>query len=129
MQKLTDNEIILYGIKSFFEAKGMMYIPDYRLLTTATNEIVPKLRAAYGKDADMAECWRKFLNKAWDVADNWEKQNFDLPLLSSRFTKFINGKKSVLPQQLQVNKHEGPARCSFDVSMLNKKENENEKQA
>lgn len=89
------HEIILSGIVDFYEKNiHATYIPDFRVETTAAHELAEKIKIAMKGEnwiptADSVRTfWLDFLSAAYQVADTWQRNHFDIRTLNSQFNNF-----------------------------------------
>ncbi len=96
LKNINTREIILCGIVDFYEQGGMTYIPDFVSETTATAELAAKIELMMQKDGWVMDAdsvrtyWTDFLRNAWEVADKWQREHFDIKIINSQFNNLIN---------------------------------------
>ena len=102
-------EILLQGIVDFYEKMGRRYVPDFYTETTATRELSNKVRMVqqqerWATDNDStATFWGLFLKSAWESADEWQRNHFDIKTLNSQFNAFYNQIKNQVDNGKSTN--------------------------
>lgn len=108
----NSREIILSGVVAFYEKNGRVYIPDFRIETTAASELAAKIEMAMKADGwaldgeSMATWWAQFLTAGYSTADAWMREHYDIKNINSQFNSIYQNIKNGKLQQAAPKKGE-----------------------